>query len=51
MKARPMHLAAATELERRKFWRNFFTNGIASWIALIISGFSLYFSIIKIVVK
>lgn len=37
--------AAVAELERRKFWRNFFTHGIAAWIALIISGISLYMSI------
>ena len=40
----PMWAAATTELERRKFRRNFLTNGIASWLALIISTLSLLVS-------
>lgn len=37
----PMHAAAATELDRRKFWKSFFTHGIASWFALGVSILSL----------
>lgn len=43
----PMRAAAETELERRRFWKNFLTSGIVSWIALIISILSLYISYAK----
>jgi hypothetical protein len=39
-------IAASEELERRKFWRHFFTHGIVSWIAIVISLISLVISIL-----
>jgi len=35
---------AETELERRKFWKNFLSHGIPSWLALIVSVFALFIS-------
>ena len=45
MKGSFKQVAATEELERRKFWRHFFTHGIVAWIALIISLISLVISI------
>lgn len=37
----PLRAAAVAELERRKFWRAFWSHGVISWIALIVSVLSL----------
>jgi len=37
----PLRAAAEAELDRRKFWRTFWSHGIIAWIALVISVLSL----------
>ena len=40
----PLRAAATVELERRAFWRAFWSHGIISWVALVVSILSLLVS-------
>lgn len=41
----PQGSAPRAELERRRFWRAFFTHGIVAWLALIVSIIALAVSV------
>jgi len=42
----PISAGAKVEIERRIFWKKFWTSGIVAWLALVVSIVALYVAII-----